>query len=189
MPETQIDITALALTLVGEFSKLQDAVDGLASFYADRKAAGLKRYLDDQGALKRIPDRHRARLVLDIAADLSVDADLTAFTNVFHRVKRIRDGVAHAVHTERVDSQTLRFAKGYWKTFGAAPDEPLTATRGELVARLHEARWLLQHVHYIVASGLSTRQYLGSRPVAIAKPPADPKDWDGTVMVFLDGNS
>ena len=98
-------------------------------------------------------------------------------------------GAQLAVHTERVDSQTLRFAKGYWKTFGAAPDEPLTATRGELVARLHEARWLLQHVHYIVASGLSTRQYLGSRPVAIAKPPADPKDWDGTVMVFLDGNS
>lgn len=188
-PEKEIDIAALALTLVGEFSKLQEAVDGLAAFYTDRKAAGLKRYLHNQGALKRIPDRHRARLVLDVAADLGTDADLTLFADVFHRVKRVRDGIAHAVYTERVDCDTLRLAKGYWTTFGATSNEPLTVSRAELEKRLHEARWLLQHIHYIVGSGgLSTRQHLGSRPVAMTKPPADPQDWDGTVMVFLDGN-
>lgn len=167
-PEKEIDIAALALTLFGEFSKLQEAVDGLAAFYTDRKAAGLKRHLHDQGALKRIPDRHRARLVLDIAANLGTDVDLTLFTDVFHRVKRVRDGIAHAVHTERVDCETLRLAKGYWTTFGATSDEPLTVSRPELKTRLHEARWLLQHIHYIVGSGgLSTRQYLGSTSSAL----------------------
>jgi hypothetical protein len=38
-PEKEIDIAALALTLFGEFSQLQEAVDGLAAFYTDRKAA------------------------------------------------------------------------------------------------------------------------------------------------------
>ncbi|WP_156744975.1 hypothetical protein [Mycobacterium sp. E2238] len=54
---------------LGEFSKDQDAKDGLASLYADRKAAPLMPYLGGQGALKRIRTGSEHASVLDVASD------------------------------------------------------------------------------------------------------------------------
>ena len=168
IPEASTDIAALALALVGEFSKLQELIDGLAKLYVRKRAPGLSDFLSEQGALNRIPDRRRARLVLDIADDLGTDGDLTQFMDVFHRVRMGRNTIAHATQMERIDADTIRLSKGYLTFYGDPEEEPRTVTRQELKARLHEARWLLQHVRFIsAASDLTVRQYLGTRPVAV----------------------
>jgi hypothetical protein len=50
-PEGSTDIAALALALFGEFSKLQELIDGLANLYVRKRAPGLNDFLSEQGAL------------------------------------------------------------------------------------------------------------------------------------------
>lgn len=121
LPERSTDMAALALALVGEFSKVQEIVDGLVALYAEKRAPGLKRFLADQHWLDRIPDRQRARLVLDIAAELGTPGDLSMFADVFHQVKATRDAVAYTTRMEKVDDDTLRLSRGYWTVSATRP--------------------------------------------------------------------
>jgi hypothetical protein len=108
-----MDMTALALTVVGEFSKVQESIDELVRVYVWQKAPSLVDFLQDEGVFDRIPDRQRPRFVLKLADELKTTADLSKFTDVFHRVKEVRDHLAHGVNTEPIDANALRVTKGY----------------------------------------------------------------------------
>ena len=81
-----------------------------------------------------------------------------------------------------------------WNNYVSGPDvkrrgikkrESLDVTRDQLAARLRDARWLLQHVHFIVGSSdLTVDIRLGSQQVTFTPPPADPSDWDGKLFTF-----
>lgn len=188
MNDNKRDIAALALELVGEFSKLQDTVDQTIMMYAKKRAPSLAAFLDDGNILERIPDQQRPRLVVAIAKELETKADVSKFLDVFHRVKEIRDFVAHGTYTQRVDADNLVL----WNNYVSGPDvkrrgikkrDSLKVNRDQLDKRLKDARWLIQHVHFIVGSSDLTQQiYLGDQPVTFAKPPADPTDWNGDIF-------
>ncbi|BBY99471.1 hypothetical protein AWC04_03850 [Mycolicibacterium fallax] len=182
------DIAALALTLVGAFSIVQEGVDNLAQMYVSRRAKGLERFLADQNAISRMRDNQRPRLVLDIAADLECPSDLSMFTDVFYRVKKTRDAISHAAQLSSIDTDTLSLTQTIWVQANDIERAPVTVTRAELRVRIADARWLDQHIRYVLrgGGGLTTAIYLGERPIAVCEPPRDPKDWDGTSFVFLD---
>lgn len=187
-PDDSIDIASLALALVGEFSIVQESVDSLVAAYAKKRAPGLMRFLSDERVLQRIPDRARPRLVFDIAADLNSPSDLSRFNDVFYRVKATRDAIAHSVRSERVDADTLRLVRSHIAAVDGSRAEPVVLTRRELIARTNEARWLYQHVRYLFrpGGGICVATYVGARPIEPVQPPADPEDWDGVVLRFLD---
>lgn len=87
MNQMKRDISALALELVGEFSKLQDSIDQMVGMYATRRAPSLAALLDDSNILARMSDQQRPRLVTAIALELKTGADVSKFGDVFHRVK------------------------------------------------------------------------------------------------------
>ena len=83
MNESKPDIAALALELVGEFSKLQDTVDNMVRMYAEKRAPSLAQFLADMNTLDRLSDIQRPRLVISIAKELETTADLSKFGDVF----------------------------------------------------------------------------------------------------------
>lgn len=183
--DTQVDIAALALELVGEFSKLQDYIDHAVGMYAAKRAPALWAFLEESNVLDRIGDQQRPRLVIAIADDLGTGADLSKFRDVYYCVKDIRDFVAHGTYTQRVDADNLVIHANYVtgpniKLRGIKKRESLNITRGQLNARLNEARWLLQHVQFLVAtSDLTTAVMFRGQEMTFSRPPADPSDWDG----------
>lgn len=124
------------MVLVGEFSKTQEAIDGLALLYVEKHAHGLKRFLTDQRILSRIHDVQRPRLVLDIAKALNIQSDLTMFSEVFHRTKTTRDTISHATHIDRVDNNNLLMFKGFWTTADSKTSQPLTITRQQISTQI-----------------------------------------------------
>lgn len=182
------DMAALALELVGEFSKLQDTTDQLIRMYAKKRAPALAAFLDEENLNERVSDKQRPRLVTGIAAELETAADVSKFSNVFHRVKEIRDFVAHGTYTQRIDDDNIVI----WNNYVSGPDikkkgikkrDSLSISRDQLTSRLKDARWLIQHVHFITGSSELTQQlYLGEHPVAFAEPTADPLDWNGQMF-------
>ncbi len=174
------DISALALELVGEFSKLQDAIEQLVTMYAEKHAPALASLLDDENVLSRMSDQQRPRVVIAIAAELGTRADVSNFRDVFHQVREIRDFVAHGTYTERVNDDQIVIWNNYVtgpnvKRTGIKKRDSLKIGRDQLTARLNDARWLIQHVHFIVGSSDLTKQIsLGDVPVAFAEPTAEP---------------
>lgn len=177
------DITSLALALVGEFAAVQDNIDGFVNLYAQRRAPSLFGYLQRQNILTRLPDRERPNLLLAIAEEMKADGDRSKFKDVFHRVKSVRDAISHAADMERVDGNNLRLARSVWSGAGALRgDQPTITqvTREQLRLRLHDARWLLQHVRYVIgADDLVFRMHYRGEQFVFAQPPADPSDWGG----------
>jgi hypothetical protein len=156
--------------------------------YATKRAPSLAALLDDERILSRLSDQQRPRLVMSIANELETEADTSNFRDVFYRVKEIRDFVAHGTYAQRLDDNNLILWNNYVtgpnvKRIGFKKRDSLPVGRGLLKVRLKEVRWLLQHVHFITGSSDLTQQiYLGEHPVAFAKPPADPSDWDGEIF-------
>ena len=177
------DITALALALVGEFAAVQDNIDGFVNLYAQRRAPSLFGYLKRQNVLTRLPDRERPNLLLAIADEMKLDGDRSKFKDVYHRVKSVRDAIAHAADMKRVDGNDLRLTRSVWSGAGALRgDQPTVTqvTREQLRLRLHDARWLLQHVRYVIgADDLIFRMHYKGDQLVFVQPPADPSDWDG----------
>jgi hypothetical protein len=182
-------MTALALAVVGEFSKVQEMIDESVRTYVWQKAPSLRDFLSDQGFFDRIPDAQRPRFVLALANELKTHADMSKFRDVFHRVKEVRDQLAHAVSTELIDENTVRATKGFMVgplTKKGKEPTAVTFTRQQLTARLHDARWLLQHMFFMwhVWHGPIEFDLAGER-AAYVQPPADPADWDGTLAASL----
>ena len=99
----------------------------MAKLYVRKCAPGLNDFLSEQGALNRIPDKRRARLVLDIADEMGADGDLTQFRDVFHCVRMVRNAIALAAQMERIDADTLRLSKGItYKRAGSDATVPRT---------------------------------------------------------------
>jgi hypothetical protein len=113
---------------------------------------------------------------------------LANFSNVFHAVKEIRNFAAHGTYMERVDDDNIVIHNNYIsgpdvKKRGLKKRDSLSVSRGQLTRRLKEARWLLQHVHFITGSSDLTQQlYLGDQPVAFAQPPGNPVEWNGEIL-------
>ena len=107
-------MAVLALALIGEFTKVQDSITGLADVYVRRRAPGVLNYLEDRDLLEKIPDRNRAALVLDISNELNAGSDLSKFNEIFFRVKHVRDYLAHSAATERLSANEMRLTKRYW---------------------------------------------------------------------------
>jgi hypothetical protein len=179
----KIDISALALVVVGEFAAVQDTIDGIVNLYARRRAPSLVDFLKSRGVLKQIRDKERPALLQAIATESQVQSDLSKFHDVFHRVCRVRDAIAHAAMTERVDADTLRLTKSVWSGAGAAQgDKPTvtTVSRDQLESLLRDARWLLQHVRFVIgADDLVFKMHYRGQLLTLVQPPADPADWDG----------
>lgn len=182
-------MAALALTVIAEFSMVQELIDDTVRVYVWQKAPSLRAFLTEQGILDRIPDSQRPRFILALAGELKIPADLSKFTDVFHRVKEVRDHLAHAVTMEPIDANTLRATKGYMVTPLTKPGkEPraVTFTRQQLMARLHDARWLWQHVFFMFLTWHGDGQIpVGDAKGAVLQPPACPEDWDGTMATSL----
>ncbi len=184
------DMAALALELVGQFSKLQDTVDSLVLQYAKKRAPALAAFLDGENIIERVSDNQRPKLVESIAADLGTAADLSKFSDVFFSVKEIRDFVAHGTYTKHVDDDNIVIFNNYIsgpaiKKRGIKKRDSLNVSRQQLTRRLSEAGWLLQHVHFITGSSdLTDQLYLGTQPVSFAVPPADPVDWNGEILTM-----
>ena len=173
-------MAVLALALIGEFTKVQDGIAGLADVYVRRRAPGVLTYLEDRDLLDKIPDRNRADLVIAIDKELNTGSDLSKFKEIFFRVKQVRDYLAHSANTETLSANEIRLTKMYWVRKGKKEAPPLTVNRVQLNDRLHEARWLAQHVLYLhTLAGTATRVYQGGQQILIVQPPADPTDWDG----------
>ncbi|WP_445159654.1 hypothetical protein ACTXG5_15530 [Mycobacterium sp. Dal123C01] len=183
------DMSALALELVGEFSKLQVVADHLVSLYVEKHAPSLAAFLNEENVLTRLPDRQRPRLVTAIAKELGTAADVSNFGDVFDRVKHVRDFAAHGTYTERVGPNKIVL----WNNYMTGPSikrtgirksgASLVVTRSLLTNRLRESRWLIQHVHFITGSSdLTNGVHIGGVPVRFAKPPARPSDWNGELF-------
>ena len=190
-PETSL--AALALAVVGEFSAVQDTIDGFVSLYVERRAPSFAAYLKRQNILNRIPDTERPGLLLAIADEMSLDGDRSKFRDVFYRVKTLRDLIAHAAGMERVDVNSIRLTRSVWSGAGASRgDEPVTTvvTRDQLQLRLSEAKWLLQHVRFVMgADDIMFKMHYRGDQFTFVRPPADPADWDGHELADLDEQS
>ena len=114
---------------------------------------------------------------------MKLDGDRSKFKDVYHRVKSVRDAIAHAADMKRVDGNDLRLTRSVWSGAGALRgDQPTVTqvTREQLRLRLHDARWLLQHVRYVIgADDLIFRMHYKGDQLVFVQPPADPSDWDG----------
>jgi hypothetical protein len=140
-------------------------------------------YLKNRGVLKQIRDSERPGLLQAIAEVSKGHSDLSNYGDVFHRVRIVRNAVAHAARTEEVDANTLRLTNSVWSGSGAPQgDNPkvVTVTRDQLQSLLHDARWLLQHVRFAIGVddlvfGTRYRGHL----LTLVQPPADPANWDG----------
>lgn len=179
-PPSDVDLKGLALELVGEFSIAQESVDLLVVRYFEARTPGMMRYLNQKRVTTNIPDQERPRLVQELASELGTSADLAKFKTVFDRVKRVRDYAGHTARIEVVDPDTLHFTKQFITRPEQKENPPLTITRSQLLDRLHDARWLAQCVHYILAkSDLITTISFRGQEITYVKPPPNPEDWDG----------
>lgn len=133
------DIAALALALVGEFAAVQDNIDGFVSLYVQRRAPSLVGYLKRQNILGRIPDPERPSLLLAIADEMDLNGDRSKFRDVYHRVKAVRDAIAHSADMKRVGADDLRLTNSVWSGAGALKGDKPTVTvvtRNQLRMRL-----------------------------------------------------
>lgn len=85
----------------------------MVRMYANKRAPSLVAFLEDENVLTRMSDKQRPRLVMAIAAELETGADASKVGDVFHRVKEIRDFVAHGTYTQRVDDDTIVIWNNY----------------------------------------------------------------------------
>lgn len=185
-----VGLADLALQFMGEFARLQESIDELVSLYVETKARALVDYLEGRNVLgPNISDTQRVTLVLAMAAELETPGDLSKFRDVFHSAKEMRDFLGHSARMDQLGGDTLHIAKKIWTGPRARPTKGksmLTVTRQQLITHLHNARWLRQHVHAIMAgSELTTGWFIGDQPIKQKVPPADPADWDGSLYVQL----
>lgn len=185
-----VDISSLALELVGEYSKLQDIIDLLVKRYAEARAPSLATFLDSQRILFRLKDENRSELVCSISDELATDADMSRFNAVFNQVKVARDFIAHGTAVTRINEDRLQIQPVYVtgpdvKQRGIKRKEPLVLDRSKLIALLHETRWLHQHVMYLLASSdLSNAIHVSGQEVRVNRPPSGPEGWDGTPFTW-----
>ncbi|MEU2120817.1 hypothetical protein [Nocardia niwae] len=185
-PDPQTDLRVLVLELVGEFAKTQELVDGLIHTYFQKRTPGMLDYLKQRRVISKIVDDDRPMLTLTLAEELQTVADLTNFSTVYRRVKRVRDYAGHSSRIDVIGPDTLQLTKQFLTGFGEKPAPPMVVTREELIARICDARWLAQHVQFILATGGLTKMiYLGDRKIEFVEPPATPESWDGTQFVFV----
>ncbi|MFQ6332048.1 hypothetical protein ACLMAL_38860 [Nocardia sp. CWNU-33] len=172
----------MALELVGRFAKLQETIDALVALYFQKRTPGLFWYLKQKRATANISDSDRPKLLLTIADDLQAAGDRSAFSEVFVKVKVIRDYVGHGSRVETPDPDTLVITKNTVIGFASKEEPDLTVRRDELAARLLDLEWLMQHVLYVMATrGLVEKVSLGDHEVRPALPPGLPSDWDGSM--------
>lgn len=180
------DVGMLALAVVGEFSKVQESIDQLVRVYVEKRASSLAQFLKEQNVLSRIPDQQRPRLVLAIADEFATPSDRARFREVFHRVKQVRDTIAHSAGSNQVDEDTLNLTRSFWTREGSRV-QTAAVTRAELEVRLREGQWLLQHVNFIFnARELTSKITVMHQRVAFREPPADPADWDNSQVFTTD---
>jgi hypothetical protein len=168
---------------------VQDNIDGFVSLYVQRRAPSLVGYLKRQNILGRIPDSERPSLLLAIADEMKVDGDRSKLRDVYHRVKAVRDAIAHSADVKQASADDLRLTSSVWSGAGALKGDKPTVTvvtREQLRKRLREARWLLQHVRYVIgADDLVFRMHYRGEQLIFVLPPADPDDWDGQELAVL----
>ncbi|WP_280241651.1 hypothetical protein [Nocardia abscessus] len=185
-PDPLIDLRVLVLELVGEFARTQELVDGLIHMYFQKRTPGMLDYLKQRRDISKIVDDDRPMLTLTLAEELQTVADLTNFSTVYKRVKRVRDYAGHSSRIDVIGPDTLQLTKQFLTGFGEKPAPPMVVTRDELIARICDARWLAQHVQFILATGGLTKMiYLGDRKIEFIEPPATPESWDGTQFAFV----
>ena len=181
-----VDMRVLALELVGEFAKAQDAIDMVVRLYFKKRSPGLDWYLRQKRVTTNIADTDRPRLVLSLANELGTSADLSNFSEIYRGIKEIRDHVSHSARTEIIDADTIRLTKTAIVPAEQNQPTPLTVTRDVLEKRIHEAKWLVQHATYIASSSdLTKKIYLGSREVEYLEPEGRPEDWQEQVFRFV----
>lgn len=179
------DIHALMLRFMGGFAHVQSYIDEyVARIFLDNRIPHSASFFWDS-AVSRIRDSERPRLVQQIAADLSSDADLSCFNSVYADVKRVRDQAAHAARVEAVSDDELRITKTILASASKPPVQPTTLTRRQLFEAIRSCAWLEAQVQYILySSDLVQKMIFGQHraEVEVVKPTRLPKDWDGTVF-------
>ena len=176
----------MVLELIGAFSITQESIDNAALMYFRKKTPCLATFVR-KNAFARLRDDERPGLLAALADELEVPADRSNFKMVFNRVKMLRDFVAHAAVVELVDEDSVQIVRN----FHVGPDNPESpikaVTRIELEARLHDCRWLSQHVNYLLArSELVVQTYIGDQQIEFVDPSAKPEDWNGREYRPLD---
>lgn len=114
---------------------------------------------------------------------MELDGDRSQFRDVYHRVRAVRVAIAHSADMKRVGVDDLRLTRSVWSGAGAIrSDQPTVTvvTQTQLRMRLREARWLLQHVRYVIGADdlVFNMHYKGEQPIFVL-PPSDPDDWNG----------
>ncbi|BDC71060.1 hypothetical protein KAREA_09750 [Prescottella equi] len=173
---------ALVLQFLGSFAHIQDFIDRqLAKLFLDRVAPNTSDFLW-QSAINRIRDSERPKLVLKIAADLGTDADLSCFSDVYARVKLLRDATAHAASVEIVSNDEVRLAKSRIVSNYNSYAEPSLISRTELNDAINACAWMEAQLTYVLGSSeLVGKMLAGGQPIVAVKPSRLPRQWDGVV--------
>lgn len=177
------DIHALAFRFVGAFAHNQVFIDDmLTKRFLEVRVPETSKFLLES-SMRRLRDSERPRLVTLIAADTDSDADLSCFTDVYKRVKKMRDKCAHSVRVTSISNDELELTQSVL-TSGPDPSvDSESVTRSELIDALKSCAWIEAQLMYILdSSDLIEKMYLGGQRVGVAKPTRLPKDWDGIVL-------
>ncbi|ORM04569.1 hypothetical protein [Prescottella equi] len=183
------DIHALMFRFLGAFAHVQNFIDeSLTKTFLEKRIPNAASFFWD-GAVSRIRDSDRPKLVQRIASDISSDADLSCFNTIYADVKRLRDRSAHAARIEVQSQDEVRITPSIVMS-GPSPElEWTTVTRLELVDALKRCAWLEAQIQYAMYSGDLIKQvYLGGQQVEVVKPTRHPKDWGEVVLRPLNGN-
>ncbi len=177
------DIHALLFRFLGAFAHIQNYIDEhLATRFLEKRIPNAATFFWD-GAVSRIRDSERPKLVQKIASDISSEADLSCFSTIYADVKKLRDQSAHAARVEAVSKDEVRITP----TILTSASEPevnwTTITRSQLDNAIKSCAWLEAQIQYAMYSGdLGMKMYKGGQEVEAVKPSRLPKDWDGVAL-------
>ncbi|WP_032406678.1 hypothetical protein [Rhodococcoides fascians] len=171
-------IGTLALELIREFTRAQDAIDWAVKSYFETKTPDVMFWLQQRGVTNRITDAARPPLIAAVAAAWGVDAQLSNYASTFAKCKDMRDRLAHAASIDPVDDDRLSVNRRTHISESQPATEPKIVSRTGLKKRIHECRWLAAHAHYIQASR-AQRTVLGTVPIEWIRPTDTAEKWDG----------
>lgn len=185
--EQTASVHSLALQLLGQFARVQDAIDnGLAAGYFKIRTPGAAKMVIEK-TIRRLSDEDRRELFLSIAKELNTDAELDEFTSTFRRVKKLRDLLAHSGELTGTSDDAVGVAHTYVRNPDMKERTVEAIDRAALREAISAASWMSAQVMYVAqASGVIKELRAGDSLVRFLKPSRLPKDWNRFALEVLD---
>lgn len=183
MSQPSPSIRLLALEFLGEFARLQEAIEEVGYMFFKKKTPHLLKFINHT-VLKRMKDEDRISLLKSLFSELDIPHS-PHLKSVFNQVKKLRDAIAHSSQLIEEENGSLSLKRGMFDnhTEDARAPKISSVTREEVMRLKLYCSWLQAHVFYMLdSSDLTKKIYLGSKEITFLQPSDHPDGWDGTTF-------